>query len=333
VLSGEKADERPALPNYSDHAYAARIYEDTKNTVDGYEPFVEWRRRPYSSETVNIDANGYRTHKAGVEGNDANAADIGFYGGSTMWGTGPADNGTNPANFDRLAPASRVTNHGRSGYTSRQKLEMLVNMVKEVKAPRTVVFYDGINDVQILCNQGFTRSVNGHHEEQHLREMVADRQVKKSSRIYYYLINPIVEAFGFADHPGGRNYVCALDKAKAEAVADTLVRNWESAHRLVAGYGGSLFAFLQPVAFMGHPRIDHLTIRRDSGADFQAVYPLIKAKLAEHGDDWATDITDTFDRDEYIYVDSAHVSANGNALVAARIRDRIAASPASSPSP
>ena len=333
VKSGEKADERPALPNYADHAYAAKIYEDAKKTVDGYAPFVEWRREPLSSDTVNIDANGLRLHTVGVEGNDPAATDIGFFGGSTMWGTGADDNGTIPAIFDRLTTSYRVTNYGESGYTSRQNLEMLINLINEKKAPKTVVFYDGVNDVQILCNQGFTHSVNGHHEEQHLREMVADRQQKKSSRIYYYLIAPIVEAFGFGDHPRGREYVCAQDKAKAEAVADTLVRNWELAHQLVAGYGGRFFAFLQPVAFVGHPRLDHLKLRRDSEADFLAVYPLIRTKLAERGDAWATDISDSFDRDEYIYVDDAHVTPNGNTLVAARIRDRLASASGSSASP
>jgi hypothetical protein len=332
-LSGEKADERPALPNYPDHAAAARIYEDTKKTEDGYVPFAEWRRKPLTSENVNIDADGYRTHTIGIEGNDPAATDIGFFGGSTMWGTGTDDNGTIPAIFDKLTTAYRVTNYGESGYISRQNLETLINLMNEGKAPKTVVFYDGVNDVQILCNQGFTHTVNGHHEEQHLREMVADRQSRKSSRVYYYLIDPIVEAFGFGDHPAGREYICALDKAKAQAVAETLVRNWEIAHQLVTAYGGRFFAFLQPVAFVGHPKIDYLKLRRDSEADFLAVYPLIKKRLAERGDDWATDVSDLFDRDEAIFVDDAHVSANGNALVAARMRDRIAAGPVSSANP
>jgi hypothetical protein len=328
--------ERAALPNYPDHAYAAKIYKNARKAVDHYVPYVEWRRGPLSTETLNIDADGLRMHTVGRNNNDATASSIGFFGGSTMWGTGVDDNGTIPAIFDQLTTTYEVTNYGESGYTTRQSLEMLINLMNENKAPKTVIFYSGVNDVQILCNKGFTSSVNGHHEEQHLQEMVSERQKRKTtSQIYLYLVKPIIEAFG----PGGDvvegqgEYVCARDKAKAEAVAETLVRGWEIAHQLVASYDGRFFAFLQPVAFIGHPRLDHLKLKRDAAADFLAVYPLIRARLAARGDDWATDISDTFDRDEYIYVDSVHVSRNGNALVAARIRDRIAAAPGSAATP
>src|SRR5882724_7409348 len=99
AFSSAAPDKRGAFPNYTDHAYAARIYSDTRRRGDEneYRPFIEWRRRPFSSETVNVDANGLRTHAAGRANNDASATSLGFFGGSAMWGVGADDNGTIPA--------------------------------------------------------------------------------------------------------------------------------------------------------------------------------------------------------------------------------------------
>jgi len=87
AIQGEDPDARALLPVYPDRERAIRIYNDMKGAKLAYVPFVEWRRLPYTSETVNIDSDGLRTWANRGEG----TIDIGFFGGSAMWGTGVED--------------------------------------------------------------------------------------------------------------------------------------------------------------------------------------------------------------------------------------------------
>ena len=53
--------------------------------------------------------------------------------------------------------------------------------------------------------------------------------------------------------------------------------------------------------------------------DYLAVYPLVREIMAAEQADWMHDFTDAFDRDDYIYIDSCHVNALGNEIIAKRI--------------
>ncbi|MGE3832550.1 MAG: hypothetical protein AB7F76_16280, partial [Parvibaculaceae bacterium] len=87
-----KDDKRASLPSYADKEHALQIFRDQRASIKQYVPFIEWRRTAYKSETVNIDDQGYRIHTSGLD-NLPGATTIGFFGGSTMWGTGVDDNG------------------------------------------------------------------------------------------------------------------------------------------------------------------------------------------------------------------------------------------------
>ena len=120
------------------------------------------------------------------------------------------------------------------------------------------------------------------------------------------------------------HHVCHSDAERAEAVADVLVRSWSIANLLVTGHGGRFYAFLQPVAYIGEPRLDHLELGRELAPDqFRAVYPLVREKVAERGMDYVFDLTDAFDVDEYLYIDDAHVTRPGNEIIARRMLDVI----------
>ena len=116
------------------------------------------------------------------------------------------------------------------------------------------------------------------------------------------------------------------DPVRAEQVAENLVRNWEMAALLVEAFGGRFYAFLQPVSYLGSPRFDHLDVKYSINAEqFPIVYPIILDKLAERRVAWFTDLSDSFDVDEYLYIDDVHVSRNGNEIIARSMLERIAA--------
>ena len=320
-----RTSERVALPNYPDKEHARRLFADFKELQEEYVPFVEWKRRPLATENVNIGADGWRIHRRGPENDAPDARAIGFYGGSTMLGKGAADDATIPALFDQKTRGFRVRNHGQNGYTTRQMLEVLENQLATGELPGTVVFYDGYTPVWTHCNYAVTRSLSGHIAEPQLRRALADKPAwgYAADELVMPLVRRARRVLGLDRNPTNV-WACDRDPARAEQVAETLVRNWELAKLLVEARGGRFHAFLQPVAYVGSPRLDHLAIdHAGEGAQFRTVYPLIRAKLAERGAGFAHDLSAAFDGDEYLYIDDCHVSPRGNEIIAGAMLEAI----------
>jgi hypothetical protein len=100
-------------------------------------------------------------------------------------------------------------------------------------------------------------------------------------------------------------------------VADALIQDWEMARKLTEAHGGRFIGILQPVAHFSATRKDHIRLADIQRKQFEAVYPLIRARMA--GRPGLHDLTGVLDRDEHIYIDFCHVSPNGNRYVAQRI--------------
>jgi poly-D-alanine transfer protein DltD len=98
-----------------------------------------------------------------------------------------------------------------------------------------------------------------------------------------------------------------------------MMKNWEIAHEIVTARNGKFLAVLQPAAFIGHPKTDHLKLDEELGKNFQAVYQQIKKKIAERNHDWIVDLSDKFDGDKYVFIDFCHVSPNGNEIMAGEV--------------
>ena len=316
-------DPRASLPVYDDAVYAERIYKNQKVADFDYIPFIEWRHKPFSSETLNIDENGYRLNgEPGPTSKDPiNTVSFGFFGGSTMWGTGVDDGNTIPAHFQVLDSRFHVTNFGERGFNSRQNLNELINLTVTQTAPQIVVFYGGYNDVWVHCNYAVSRSLNGHIREQRLREALLVSEDTQSA-VYHYLIEPVYLMISKVS--GGRGFLpaCSNDRQRAAAVAAMIVENWQTAHDLVSRHSGKFFAFLQPNAHVGSPNLSYLDLSEDRmlrGEEYRAVYPLVRKLAAQKNLKWIIDLSTVLDGDRRLYVDDAHLSPEGNKTVAKKI--------------
>jgi len=166
---------RHELIVFADKEHAKQVFADGKKAVEGYVPFVGWRRLPMETQTVNVSDQGLRLHQVGRD-NTPGSPSIGFFGGSTVWGTGVDDDSTIPATFDEITDGFQVVNYGEAGWTSRQSLAQLINLINQGNPPDIVVFYSGVNDVTILCNLHYGTGVNSHHEAPKLQRLVLDSQ-------------------------------------------------------------------------------------------------------------------------------------------------------------
>jgi hypothetical protein len=322
VREGDKK-ERHTLPAYDDVQLAKQIFSDAKKTVELYAPFVGWQRDALTSRTVNIDANGLRQHRLG-RNNLPNSTTVGFFGGSLVWGTGAEDDGTVPALFDQMTDRFEVINYGQGGWTSRQSLALLINLIREDRMPDVVVFYGGAaNTVDVACNLSYGLGLSNHRRVPPFDRLVAD--AANLSYLYRNFWAPFGDTLRRVlgrDKPEPER-VCHEDPRRVAVIAEALMRDWEMAKLLTEQHGGRFFTFLPPVAGVGAPRLDHLTLDQERLAQFAPVYREIRRLMAARAASWGWDLTDAFDGDAYIYVDYAHVTSTGNTLIAQRMRQVI----------
>jgi hypothetical protein len=329
----EGSDPRAALPNYPDEEYAAQIFKETALTQSRveYVPFIEWKRQSFEGETVTIGADGDRIDDV-PDPTDPEAPSVHFYGGSTMWGEGSDDNGTIPASFALMNPQHRVFNHAEPAFVSHQGLESLIADLNEETSIDTAISYDGVNEVAVLCRSD--TSAGGHLKEDAFRHRLTEGSSafslwQATKTLLFTRTQQLVDRLVREEDEseGGLPddfFDCDDDPVKARAVAGTLLANWQHARAIGTVEGFEFIGILQPVAYVGTPRLDHLPgltsdDPRQLAPQYEAVYPLVQEAIAESQKTWMVDLTHSFDGSRQIYIDFCHVTSDGNEIMAAAI--------------
>lgn len=313
--------DRAALPNFSrNYEHAKAVFADYHRVQHRYEPFVGWKALPYESETTHISEEGLRIHqRQAVDGNPEKT--VRFFGGSTMWGEGSDDQHTIPALFNALHPEYEVHNHGQLAYNTRQELDQLISVYSKNEKTDLVIFYDGVNDAAFLCPK-VIEELPAHRLVPMYREKLYTRKAAIMKELTFDIF--VKNILGTVQTINGPNtetslYNCMGNDNKAEGVAEMMMKNWEMAHEIVTRRNGEFIAILQPAAFIGNPRTDHLDLDEELGNNFREIYKRLKQKIAERKHPWIVDLTTKFDSDEYIFIDFCHVSPNGNEIIAREI--------------
>ena len=114
------------------------------NCQQNINPFLGWRRKIYDSKYTNIQ--GKYQNRISING-----VLIILYG---FWrinclGSGVSDDNTIPSLFIKIS-GEKVSNFGETGWSSRQSLNQLLNLLGD-KKPKRVIFYTGINDYHSGC--------------------------------------------------------------------------------------------------------------------------------------------------------------------------------------
>jgi hypothetical protein len=315
------------LVNYRGNPQAEQIFRDYASVKYEFDPFVEWQPRPYHGATLTIDDAHFRVTPTPRQ-LAPSAPIVRFFGGSTMLGEGSTNDGTIPAQFARLNPAYRPVNHGRDAFNTRQGLEQVTNLANEGARTDVAVFYEGTNDVYTMCQRDI--GLNGQDQEVKMRRAIDQSRSGSGyvsigtalKSLFIGSTRDLITRLQPQRHTQtGISYRCAQDPAYARAVARTAVANILAARRLVLAHGGRFMAVLQPDAFFGRPRVDQLGKKlyalggSDLPAQYKAVYPLLRREIRPYRQ-WFLDLSGVFDGPEVVYIDSAHVSPNGNAIVA-----------------
>ncbi|MEA2905218.1 MAG: hypothetical protein QOG83_3345 [Alphaproteobacteria bacterium] len=278
-----------------------------------YKSFVEWRGSEI--KTADFNVGGPLMQRRTVNDNTEGSRKVYFFGGSTMWGAGSNDVQTIPSQF---AAATRIhsENFAVPGYIAHQSLVNLIQLLQDGHRPDLVVFYDGINDVWAKCRR--EHDAHSHMWERDYRAILSDSKPDTFSH-YLRAVVRLVERINneISQSLGEGVYDCASDPAKAEAIAENLVRDWQFASRLAKLFDAKFIGLFQPVSYLTGSAATRFKASRNLEPQFTAVYPLIRKKIAAGGE--IHDLVSLFDPDESVYLDFAHVNAVGNGYVAKKI--------------
>lgn len=300
-----------------------------------YEPFTEFKERPYAGKYVNVDVNGFRlTDGQGPWPPDREKYfNVFLFGGSTTFGFGVSDSQTVASHLQAslsgagLLKEVRVYNFGRGSYYSTQERILFEKLVGTGFRPDVAVFIDGLND--------------SHHYDD--RPSSATRiesalEGRRAAGTNILARVPMVRAasaagrwlgLGRDDDPApewaetARDREACGDESVLLGVINRYVENKKMIETVAASYGVKTLFVWQPVAVYKHDQ------RNDpfAGEEYprrvcvEGVYPLMSKYVGQHpfGDNflWAADIQE--DVAEPLYVDSLHYSGRMSELFAQTI--------------
>ena len=278
---------RSTYPNYAHlkSEEALGIFTGYAGPSSSYNDFIGWRRDPYDDEVVTIEPTWGSRVSTGHSTEDA----IWFFGGSTMWGTGSGNESTIPSYYSQRTGRS-VWNLGESGFLSFQELVELNKMLARGLIPRAVVFYDGVNDPYIYCDQkNLVLPVHSHSTryKTYISEYGAlKRELDKVKKYnvsklhpaavvdafedtFEYMADPFLDQFtsvntnlGIDEYlatdkpfsefaPVNEYLVCGNRTERAREAATMTVRTWLLAYDVLSAIGVEAYFFLQPTSHIG----------------------------------------------------------------------------------
>lgn len=278
-----------------------------------YKSFIVWRREAFAGETINVEGPYLQRRTINSAGPDARK--VWFFGGSTTWGSGVDDASTIPSQFAK-ASGLRTENFADAGYIAHQGLLQLIQLLQDGQRPDLVVFYDGVNDTLFKC-----RSELGPHSHEREQQIATLLKTSANPHSFSYYFAPFTKLAQNISRETGRatgaeEFDCHTNPAKARAIADNLIQDWQFAKHLVEMHGGKFLAVLQPVSFLSRTRLDYLRLPAGFERQYQAVYPLLRERLRGAG---AHDLTGALDLDEPLYTDFCHLAPRGNRIIAERL--------------
>lgn len=318
------SDYRVGCPAYVDKNYANEIYKELLLMQERYTPYIIWKYSEYHSKYINIDSNGIRATipkaKAGKK--------IFFFGGSTLWGTGVADTDTIPSFVSRYLnkdnPVYDIVNYGQSGYQSTQEVIQLILEIQKENIPDIVVFYDGVNDIYAGV---FSPGIPGYHQNfEQIKGKIEARGFITlfNNSNFFMLANYLKNRIG--------REILEEDKEdedkKIEEAVNIYIYNMNFVKKLSDDYGFKFISFWQPLLLTDTKKLTKYeeAEKFKMGKRLIRIYSKAYGKISKKyfNDIAFTNISKIFEnKTNNIYLDFAHLSAEGNSIVARAILDRI----------
>jgi lysophospholipase L1-like esterase len=339
----EMFDRRVQADDFRTVPWAKDYFKEFNESVTPrWESYVYWRRKPYQGAYITINADGLRI-TPGVESGPVNERPplrVFMFGGSTMWGTGARDLFTIPAllatELKNRGIKVDVVNFGESGYVNTQEIIALLLQLQKGNIPDLVVFYDGVNDTYSGYQQGIAglpqnefnrvKEFNITKRLPEFKGMIVKEAIKNLATVRF--MNGVLRKIGMKkpeqyDEPH-------YDEGR---IAGEMVRrylnNLEIVKSLAASYHFKVRFYWQPTIFgktklSGYEKAEYER-KRPVEKIFKETGNILRERTAQARDTKVfQDLSAIFsDLDEPVYIDWAHLSERGNAIVAHAMAEQL----------
>ncbi len=327
------------LSPYEGKEWAEAYWQEVSELRSDYEPFLGWDREEYHGEYINIDSEGVRKtwnpeHAPGEVQNT-----LYVFGGSTAWGIGARDDYTIPSHLSKLLDNSgyefAVYNYGETAYTFTQEIIHLALLLREGHRPDYVIFYDGINDVYAAYQSGVPGSTqNVSFIKEQLKAVLYPPSVWQQIAGRAYLLlreqSMIYRAVGKISalfSPEFSEVAARYNDEELQVLSDGIVEQYIESmgllDHLAQAYGFKYTCFWQPVIFTEEKLTDEEATVIDPRLRDKALSQCFRNtddSLTAKSLPYFFNISDALDdRTKTYYIDFAHLSEEGNEVVATRI--------------
>ncbi len=330
-------DSRLQADCYEKVEWANEYYSEfNKCNVEEWEPYVYWRRKPFSGEFINVDAN-QRRKTVYEKSNQIKAKPllrIFMFGGSTLWGTGVRDEFTIPSlvgkNLIETGYNVEVINFGESGYVNTQEVFELSLQLQQDNIPSLVVFYDGVNDVFSAYQQGKAGiPQNEFNREQEFNSLTSK---KKSLRIFFESLKTL-STFQFITELTKpkqiqTDYSDSEIENLTQGVIDIYNQNIKLVFSLAEEYGFYTLFYWQPSIFNKKQLSDYEQQESEKVNYIQDFTKKVNSKFTHEELHYKSlnffDISEMFSNESTpVFIDFCHISEYGNSIIAERMADDI----------
>jgi len=298
-----------------------------------YLPYVEWRRKFYQGQFINVDADGVR-RTVPAQCSDGRSLHIWMFGDSALWGTGVTDEGTIPSHLAKLYADSGqracIKNFGEAAWVSTQELiEMLLQLKQSERRPDIVVFYDGTDEI-FMPDPDAPKDVHqGYRRFSELMDTA--REEAKPGLLFLQKSNTVraLELLSQKINSRRSKRKQPLPVAEAQAVAQTSIDNYQKnlqiTDALARTYGFQAYYFWYPTSSIGNKPLtpeERESVREEMRATpsrfelKQITYDLC-SKINRPNFFYLGHALDHEQR--RIYLDGAHLTSEGNDIMAEKI--------------
>src|SRR5581483_6200025 len=312
---------------YFSRTYARELNESAKRQ---YLPYVVWRRAPYQGRYITVDDQGVRKTQNSYCDDNKNEV-IWMFGDSALWGTGSNDAETIPSQLAKLYAQSGkkicITNYGEAGWVSTQEvIELMLQLKQAPRPPNFVVFYDGTDDV-FLRHQ--TDVPNAHQNFALYKEHFEEWQPRKRWGVGYLRMTNTYRALEELSQklnvskPSTKPQPSQQEiDSLAYSVEENYLNNMRLVEALAASYGFQDLFFWYPTSLAGQKPLTGAEAAEQQWLQEEnpglamltrETYRLCRSlKLPDFF--YLGDILD--DRKDRLYIDTSHLTPEGNGLIA-----------------
>lgn len=316
---------------YAGLEWPQEYFAEERRTKNQFVPYRMWRRQEYQGRYLNISSEGVRQTWNPPAAAGRSLKKIFCFGGSTTWGVGARDNFTIPSllskKLNQGTPRYQVTNYGEKGYCLTQEIIYLVLLLKQGKIPDYAIFYDGINEVMVGYKNRQAGSIFGAN---YIRRRLYHKETVGENLGHIWrqtgLSRGIEDLADLVKSPfKTEKPLTAEDERTLERLADDIVadyfRNMDLVEHLAQAYGFQYLFIWQPALCTNQAlTAEEKQLAAWTNKKMVKLYELVYERLAPVQKPHFYNIADIFDhKDKTLYFSWAHITEEGNNLVAKRL--------------